>query len=280
MRKRKRVAGPVRAHGETRSKGQAQRPAVPANKPLWLYGTHAVSAALSNPRRRHLKLLATRAALERLPTPLPLEPAVAEAEALARALPHGAVHQGIALLTHSLPALTLEGACAPRAGQANHLVALDQVTDPQNVGAILRSAAAFGARAVLTTERHAAAETGALAKAASGALELVPLVTVANLAQALEQLAHMGYWRVGLEESATETLDSIDLGASVVIVLGAEGKGLRRLTRERCDRLMRLPTTGAMASLNVSNAAAIALYVLRRGSAMKAGVAGGSTSHS
>lgn len=263
MRKRKHApVRPARAAGDKR-RGRPRHPRDASGEPtIWLYGTHAVAAALGNPRRAHLKLLTSRYALERLPAPLPLAPTLADAQAIARILPPEAVHQGVALLTRPLKAPPLEAACRPRAGQANHIVALDQVTDPHNVGAILRSAAAFGARAVLVTQRHAPAETGALAKAASGALEHVPLMLVANLAQALEQLAHLGYWRLGLDETAEEVLGDTDMGPNAVIVLGAEGQGLRRLTRERCDRLVRLPTTGPIRSLNVSNAAAVALYAL------------------
>jgi 23S rRNA (guanosine2251-2'-O)-methyltransferase len=180
---------------------------------VWLYGGHAVGAALRNPKRAHLKLLVTRNALSRLPPSPPLSPQVVDANALARALPPQAVHQGMALLTRPLKPESLENACAPRAGKANHVVLLDRVTDPHNVGAILRSAAAFGARAVVVTERRAAAESGALAKAASGALELVPLVVVPNLAQALERLARMGYWRLGLDETAEAVLSPREAGA-------------------------------------------------------------------
>ena len=242
--------------------------------PYWLFGVHPVEAALRNPRRRPHRLLHTaeaaahHAALLQLAKTRPegaprLEPT--DREAIARLLPPGAVHQGLALLAEPLPPVDVYEVCdglaeADRAA----LLVLDQVTDPHNVGAILRSAAAFGARAVICTERHAAAETGVLAKAASGALELVPLVAVTNLARAMETLKEAGLWCVGLAAEAGRTIAEADLADKTAIVLGAEGSGLRRLTREHCDLLVRLPTAGPIAHLNVSNAAAVALYELMR----------------
>ena len=242
--------------------------------PYWLFGVHPVEAALRNPRRRPHRLLHTaeaaahHAGLLQLAKARPQDAPRLEAtdrEALARLLPPGAVHQGLALLAEPLPQVDIYEVCdglaeADRAA----LLVLDQVTDPHNVGAILRSAAAFGARAVICTERHAAAETGALAKAASGALELVPLVAVTNLARALETIKEAGVWCVGLAAEAEQTIAAADLTGRTAIVLGAEGSGLRRLTREHCDLLVRLPTQGALAHLNVSNAAAVALYELVR----------------
>ena len=242
--------------------------------PYWLFGVHPVEAALRNPRRRPHRLLHTAEAaahhgdLLQLAKARPqgaprLEPV--EREPLARLLPPGAVHQGLALLAEPLPAVDIYEVCdgLADADQAALLV-LDQVTDPHNVGAILRSAAAFGARAVICTERHAAAETGVLAKAASGALELVPLVAVTNLARAMETLKEAGVWCVGLAAEAEQTIAAANLTGKTAIVLGAEGSGLRRLTREHCDLLVRLPTAGPIAHLNVSNAAAVALYELAR----------------
>ncbi|HYM04592.1 MAG TPA: 23S rRNA (guanosine(2251)-2'-O)-methyltransferase RlmB [Stellaceae bacterium] len=241
---------------------------------LWLFGRHAVAAALANPLRRirrlaslpeaanELRSLAAGAAA-RLPSG---GPETLDRRALEALLPHGAVHQGMALSTEPLPAYDIDDVLDTLAGAAEPhvIVLLDQVTDPHNVGAILRSAAAFAARAVVMPEHGAPPVTGTLAKAASGALEAVPLLRVTNLARTLDRLKEAGFWCVGLEEEAGQVLSDLDPGVRIALVLGAEGSGLRRLTRERCDMLARLPTRGAPASLNVSNAAAIALYELTR----------------
>lgn len=245
----------------------------PADRPtgggIWLYGVHAVRAALLNPARRVRRLLvapdlgrevmhgiAPRASGTALPAPEP-----AEREGIGRLLSGGAVHQGVAALVDPLPYKALEDVLAelePERPAA--LLVLDQVSDPHNVGAVLRSAAAFGAAGVLVTERHAAPETGALAKAASGALEIVPLLRVANLARALATIKEAGLWCVGFAAEAAEALPGAALPDRVALVLGSEGEGLRRLTRESCDLLLRLPTRGPIDQLNVSNAAAVALY--------------------
>ena len=238
---------------------------------MWLYGRHAVSAALANPGRRCLRLVATEAALAELRRRdrdgLDRPGLAVEAgarEAVARLLPPGAVHQGAALAVTLLSPRALDEVCAPppKAGARRTALVLDRVTDPQNVGAALRAAAAFDALAVIVPDRHAPGESGALAKAASGALEAVPLVRVANLARALGALKRHGYWCVGLDPAAPETLAAADPGGDVALVLGAEGAGLRRLTRERCDALARLAISGAVESLNVAAAAAVALYAL------------------
>lgn len=244
--------------------GQRGQPPGPAGDGggQWLYGTHAVLAALANPHRKVKSLLATTAAAQDLPAGTRPAPQLVEASALSQRLPPGAVHQGLALLAAPLPELALDEVCVDPAPDAL-VVLLDQVTDPHNVGAILRSAAAFGARALVVTDRHAPNVTGVLAKAASGALEQVPMVRVVNLARALDELGELGYWRVGLDSEASQPLNSVTPDGPVALVLGAEGPGLRRLTRERCDALVRLPTAGPIASLNVSNAAAVALYALR-----------------
>ncbi len=233
----------------------------------WLYGIHAVLAALVNPARRCRKLWLTQetaAALAgRLPAELP--PEIVARGRFAEILPPGAVHQGIALLADPPPAPDLADVLqAPPAARRRVVLFLDQVTDPHNVGAILRSAAAFGAGAIVVTERHAPEVSGALAKAASGALETVPLVRVTNLARALDQAGAAGYWRLGLEARAERLLAGAAPAGDIALVLGSEGSGLRRLTRERCDDLVRLPIVAEAESLNVSNAAAVALYELAR----------------
>jgi 23S rRNA (guanosine2251-2'-O)-methyltransferase len=225
----------------------------------WLYGVHAVLAALGNPERMIRRFLATSNGAEHLPAQLAVTPDLISAKELEARLPRDAVHQGLAVLAEPLPAPGLDEVCAPEGPSL--VVALDQVTDPHNVGAILRSASAFGARAVILTERHAPSAIGTLAKAASGALEHVPLLRIVNLARGLDELKELGYEVFGLAEEGPLTLDEADPGPRAALVLGAEGTGLRRLTRERCDRLVRLPTQG-VGSLNVSNAAAVALYAL------------------
>ena len=234
----------------------------------WLYGTHAVRAALANPARSCRRLLATAEtarALAPLPETAP-DPEIVSRDELARRLPAGAVHQGLALLADDLPPADLASACAPGAEGRDVVLALDRVTDPRNVGAILRAAAAFGARAVIVTRRHAPEATGALAKAASGALETVPLVRVVNLARALDDLGTMGYWRLGLDPAAPETLAAVKPTGPVALVLGAEGAGLRRLTGTKCDLAARLAVAPGVQSLNVAAAAAVALYELARDS--------------
>jgi 23S rRNA (guanosine2251-2'-O)-methyltransferase len=227
-----------------------------------LWGRHAVEAALKNPERSHRKLWATRegiASLDgELPADFPLE--YAEVADLARLVAHDAPHQGLVLECEPLDDLHLDEVLAGEADRP--LVVLDQVTDPHNVGAILRSAAAFGAAALVTQDRHAPPESGALAKAASGALEVVPWVRAVNLARALEEIAEAGYWRLGLAGEAAATFGEALPSGPVALVLGAEGEGLRHNIAAHCDTLARLPIRPAMESLNVSNAAAIALYAV------------------
>lgn len=261
---------PSKAHlppipGDPKSKGmrhRPQRPSRPArsgHQPLWLYGRHPVLAALANPERKVEKLLATREVAERHATEFGSRAQIVSREELAQRLPAGAVHQGLAALVAPLEEPALEDVLA-RCGDDALVLALDQVTDPHNVGAILRSAAAFGVAGLVVTERHAPADTGVLAKSASGALEIVPMVRAVNLARALDQLKEAGFWLYGLDERGDAPLGALDLRGRVCVVLGAEGEGLRRLTAEKCDRLVTIPTQPVLAALNVSNAAAIAAY--------------------
>jgi 23S rRNA (guanosine2251-2'-O)-methyltransferase len=243
----------------------ARREAKPA-KGLWIYGRHAVAAALANPRRSCHRLLATAEGLASLGPSghrPGLEIATVEREELDRRLGEGAVHQGLALSAAPLPRLDLKRACAPEAGR-NLVLLLDQITDPHNIGAILRSAAAFEVRAVVLPERRSAELGGTVAKAASGALDLLPVVEVTNLARALDELAALGYWRVALDGAADATIDQAPEVDNLALVLGAEGSGVRRLVRERCDLAARLPIAPSMESLNVSVACGIALYALER----------------
>jgi len=225
-----------------------------------IYGFHSVVAALRAPRRELIRLYATPAAAERLSADIAareLETRIMSLEEISARAPREAVHQG--LLLEARPLAPIDLAELP----ANGLVlVLDQITDPHNVGAILRTAAAFAVDALITTERHSPEFAGALAKSASGGLEHVPICSVANLARALGELGDMGYWRIGLDSDAPIRLIDETFSRPLALVLGAEGRGLRRLTRERCDRLARLDLPGAIKSLNVSNACAVALALV------------------
>lgn len=244
------------------------------NKHNLLYGVHAVSAAWINPRRKIRDLFVTEAGLESLDAAFDKasqaeldrpEPRLVEKEEIDKLLPPGAVHQGVALSCAPLPEVEIEDIIDAAADDPTALVVvLDQVTDPHNVGAVLRSAAAFGAKAVIVQDRHAPPVTGTLAKTASGAVEAVPLVRVINLARALDQLKAASFWTVALAESGARNLHEVDLSGRSALVLGSEGDGIRRLTGERCDEIVRLPTGGPVGSLNVSTAAAVALYEVAR----------------
>jgi len=225
-----------------------------------LYGWHTVAAALANPRRTIRKIVATENAAHRLATEgftLPVPPEIVRPDAIAARLSPDAVHQGLLVEADPLPALDIEDVEA-----AGTVLVLDQITDPHNVGAILRSAAAFAVSAVVTTARHSPEATGVLAKSASGALDLVPIVTVQNLARALSDLKERGFLTVGLDSEGETDLAQAPLREPLALVLGAEGRGLRQLTRATCDIRARLDLPGAIKSLNVSNAAAIALYAV------------------
>jgi 23S rRNA (guanosine2251-2'-O)-methyltransferase len=229
-----------------------------ANRPR-LWGKHAVAAALDNPERRVLKAWATRevAGFMQFPPDVPL--VFAEGPDMGRLVPNDAPHQGVVIEVEPLEDVWL-GDLLSQAEERAVLLVLDQVTDPHNVGAILRSAAAFGAIGIVTQDRHSPSESGVLAKAASGALERMPWARVVNLARALEEIAEAGFWRIGLAGEATTDLKDALGPPRVALVLGAEGPGMRSNTREHCDALARLPISAEVESLNVSNAAAVALY--------------------
>lgn len=225
-----------------------------------LYGWHTVTAALQNPARKVRKLLATDNAARRLAEDgISASPEIVRPTAIAERLAPDAVHQGLYLEADPLPSPDIADIAA-----TGPVLVLDHITDPHNVGAILRTAAGFDVAAVVTTARHSPEATGALAKAASGALEYVPIVTVQNLARAMAELKERGYLLVGLDSSGGTDLADVPLAAPLALVLGAEGRGLRQLTRESCDHIGRLDLPGRIKSLNVSNAAALALYVATR----------------
>lgn len=225
----------------------------------YLFGTHACLAALANPMRKIKRTLVMKQAADELGGKLK-NPQIVDARKLESMLPPGSVHQGIVVECDPLAQPGLQEWLA-RAENKPVLI-LDQVTDPHNVGAILRSAAAFDIGAVIATDRHAPLETGVMTKTASGAMEVVPYMMVGNLVQAIEHLKKAGYWIYGLDGEATQTIGSVKFDAKTALVMGAEGKGLRRLTAEHCDMLVKLPMSEKMESLNVSNAAAIAMYEL------------------
>lgn len=260
-RMKKRKSGPPRQHtGRPKSARRDSRGAD------WIYGLHAALAAAANPRRRTERILVTEAVAESHAAALTNQPVEVVGRAdIEAVLPPDAVHQGIALKAPSLPALGVDDVInAADARETAVVVVLDQATDPRNVGAVLRSAAAFGAACVIVHDHHAPPVTGSLAKAASGALETVPLVRVANLAQAMNRLKDADFWCLGLDGGADTLIGDANLSGKTVLVFGAEGSGLRRLTRETCDVLVKIPIAPGMESLNLSNAVAVALYEAAR----------------
>jgi 23S rRNA (guanosine2251-2'-O)-methyltransferase len=255
---RERRPDKTRYSGDRQRRTFRPRARVPQETAI-LYGWHTVKAALENPARRLRRLLATENALRRLRddgVSLAIEPELVRPDAIATLVGGEAVHNGLYAEADPLPAPALEEIAAD-----GIVLVLDQITDPHNVGAILRTAAAFAVAAVVTTARHSPEATGVLAKSASGALEYVPIVTVQNLARALASLKEGGFLTVGLDSSGERDLGEVALAAPLALVLGAEGRGLRQLTRATCDTLARLDLPGRIKSLNVSNAAALALYV-------------------
>ncbi|RDE05840.1 23S rRNA (guanosine(2251)-2'-O)-methyltransferase RlmB [Sphingomonas aracearum] len=226
------------------------------------WGRHAVSAALANPERTVRKIWATREAASQLDIPPSITIMFAEVADLGRMVPSDAPHQGVVAEVDPLEDMWLGDLLQQGADDRRPLVVLDGVTDPHNVGAILRSAAAFDALGIVTPDRNAPPESGTIARSASGALELVPWVRVVNLARALEEIAEAGFWRVGLAGEATQTFGEAIGTNRIALVLGAEGEGMRHNTAQHCDELARLPISPRVESLNVSNAAAIALYAV------------------
>jgi len=239
----------------------------PAGGGQWLYGLHAVQAALANPRRKLGRAVLTPRAIETLGSKLLARVRIETQDpgSIDRLLPPGAVHQGAALEAWPLKTRDLDEIIAAPAGEGRRIVlVLDQLSDPHNVGAILRTAAAFGVIAVVVQDRNAPPQSGALAKAASGALDIIPYIEVVNIARALDQLAERGFWRIALAGDGESSLaEAVPVG-DVALVLGSEGAGIRRLVREHCEASAFIPISKTMESLNVSNAAAIALYELRR----------------
>lgn len=250
------------------SRHRSSHSSAPEGGAFWLYGLHAAEAALANPSRKIRKAVATDRVAAELGAKLArIRPEISSLDSVARLLPPAAVHQGIALLCEPLPRLDMEdvlGAPNTETTGRRIVAVLDQITDPHNEGAILRSAAAFGVSAVVVQDRHAPPESGALAKAASGALDMVPRITVVNIARALEELGELGFWRIALAGDGETAMSDAAREGDVAVALGAEGGGLRRLVRERCDVAAFIPMDAAIGSLNVSNAAAIAFYELRR----------------
>lgn len=225
---------------------------------LKFWGRHAIAAALDNPRRVVKKISGTRDAVASLDPSSDIPVVFCDVADLGRMVPRDAPHQGIVADVDPLPDLWLGDILDEQSGRP--LLLLDQVTDPHNVGAILRSAAAFDAAAIVTQDRHAPPESGVLAKSASGALELVPWIRVVNLSRALDEIAEAGYWRIGMAGEADDMLNAAMGSGKLALVMGAEGEGLRQNVAAHCDALAKLPMDPKMESLNVSNAAAIALY--------------------
>lgn len=233
---------------------------------MWLYGLHPVKCALDNPRRKLKRLLLTDRAAEEIGAKrlARVRHEIVALDAVARLLPQGAVHQGAALSCEALARRALEDVLEPSESRRIVLV-LDQITDPHNVGAILRSAAAFKVAAVVVQDRNAPPESGVLAKAASGALDMVPVVSAVNLSRELENLGKLGFFRIALAGDGDATIAAAAPKGDIALVLGSEGSGIRRLVRQHCDCAATIPISDAMESLNVSNAAAVSLYELRRG---------------
>lgn len=272
-KKHRKMAAPTKhgqAHKHRKTEVTGKRKPSRITSGLWLHGIHSVEEALSNPQRRIVRLIATPETAQRLVDKglkkehiKLLEPA--DRSAIEELVGTETVHQGVALKTHPLPDLDLHDALVDvHESEPCLIIALDHVTDPHNIGAILRSASAFGARTVLTTKHNAPEETGVLAKSASGALEHVPIIRVTNLGRSLKECQKLGFWVIGLDAGGPQEIDQMDMPNRCVLVLGAEGQGLRPGVTTSCDYVAKLPMSGHMESLNVSNAAAISMYEWQR----------------
>lgn len=229
-----------------------------------LWGLHAVNAALQNPERRHQTLWATANGVKELTIPSGLTVKDCDMATLNKMLPENAVHQGVVLKASPLKEPSLDSVLK-NCSEDTKVVILDHVTDPHNVGAIIRTAAALGAQALVMTEKHSPPLSGTLAKTACGGIEVLPIIKVTNLARAMDEIKELGFWTVGLDEHAPQTITEAGLTGKLALVMGAEGEGLRRLTRENCDHMVKLPTRDDFSTLNVSVATALALYELVRG---------------
>ncbi|MDP6260060.1 MAG: 23S rRNA (guanosine(2251)-2'-O)-methyltransferase RlmB [Rhodospirillales bacterium] len=264
MAKRKKSPTPKSGRNPDRQ-NRSRSPQTGSGK-LWLYGNHAVEAALTNPRRQKFRLLVNqdwKASFNA--SDVSIEPEFLARRDIERQLPPGAAHQGLALQVAPLEDSDIETICRDADDNAI-VVILDQVTDPQNIGAIMRSATAFDVSAIIVPDKHTPEATAVLAKAASGALDRLPMARVTNLVRALGQLKEAGFWTVGLDADASQTLAEAKLSGKLAIIMGAEGKGLRRLTAENCDFLVKIPIAPVADNLNVSAAAAITLYEIARNS--------------
>ncbi|MBT4588006.1 MAG: 23S rRNA (guanosine(2251)-2'-O)-methyltransferase RlmB [Rhodospirillaceae bacterium] len=247
-----------------RNRAKASGSGLGPNGQIWLYGNHAVEAALANPKRKKYRLLVNEEFSGTYEIgESEVQPEFVDRQDIERLLPADAVHQGMALLVAPLDYEAIETICA-EATDPSIVIVLDQVTDPRNIGAIMRSATAFGATAIVVPDKHTPEATPALAKAASGALDRLPMVRVTNLTRALGQLKEAGFWTIGLDANAEQTLAQANLSGKLAVIMGAEGKGLRRLTSENCDYLVNIPIDPTADSLNVSAAAAITLYEIVR----------------
>lgn len=236
-----------------------------SNQRLIIYGRHAVLSAISNPKRQISKILCTKENVAEIKKTSSLLPQIVEKKEIDKVLPFDAVHQGFVLFCSRLPNCSLDEIITLTDTQENCCVlVLDQVTDPQNIGAIIRSAVAFNVTALIVQDKNSPLESGAMAKASAGMIEHLPICRVTNLSRAIEQLKSSGFWTIGMDGYAQTTIADLKKGGKTAVVMGSEGKGLRRLVEESCDTLVKLPMNNKVESLNVATAAAIMLYEINK----------------